>query len=102
MPIQCARVQTIPFGRDHGISPHPLDRIAEDCGVIAFVCQYGFARETVNQGCWLARIRKLAQVLTADAAGYPGIYSRVSLGAQAASGLTHGLGGRDCFFAASC
>ena len=71
MPIQCARVQTIPFGRDHGISPHPLDRIAEDCGVIAFVCQYGFARETVNQGCWLARIRKLAQVLTANAAGYP-------------------------------
>lgn len=32
MPIQCARVQTIPFGKEHGLSPRALDRIDGGAG----------------------------------------------------------------------
>lgn len=66
MLIQCARVQAILFERDHCLSPHALDRIDEGGRVIAFVCQYCFARKAFNQDCSLLIFGSLA-----GAAGYP-------------------------------
>ena len=71
MPIQCARVQTIPFGGDHGLSPHALDSIDEGGSVIALSANTALhIKPSIRAAA--CSYSDVPQALTTGAAGYRG------------------------------